>query len=67
MKGMQQNMQKMCDLMHRISNAKTPAERYRLNLEQRQVIQSNVQSMMPMMMQMMGGMGAWEEWVTQAA
>lgn len=67
MKGMQQNMQKMCDLMHRISNAKTPAERYRLNLEQRQVMQSNVQSMMPMMMQMMGGMGAWEEWVTQAA
>lgn len=57
MKGMQENMQKMHDLMHRVSNAKTPAERDRLNLEQRQVMQSNMQSMMPMMMQMMGGMG----------
>lgn len=57
MKGMQENMQKMHDLMHRISTAKTSAERDRLNLEQRQLMQSNMQSMMPMMMQMMGGMG----------
>lgn len=57
MKSMQQNMQKMHDLMHRINNAKTPAERDRLNMEQRQIMQSNMQSMMPMMMQMMGGMG----------
>lgn len=58
MKSMQDNMQKMHDLMHRISVAKSPAERDRLTLEQRQLMQSNMQAMMPMMMQMMmGGMG----------
>lgn len=57
MRSMQDNMLKMHDLMHRINAAKSPAERESLKLEQRQLMQSNMQSMMPMMMQMMGGMG----------
>lgn len=52
MQQMQQGMIKMHDLMHQIQNAKTPAERQRLQQQHMQAMQSHMQ----MMMQGMGGM-----------
>lgn len=57
MREVQNSMMKMHDLMHQMQNAKTPAEREKLQQQHMQLLQSHLHMMMPMM-QGMGGHGS---------